>query len=448
MGDDDKSLTQYNRDHPKKLRNMEPKLEPDQPDQPHYIAHIPEDILSHVISRMPWRSICRLKCVSMYWYSLINSKTIAPSPFRSSLFSTNNKEPDLFAGVFYQNFNSTEPCFFSADKDIKVEFITLGSRLELEVGELIERGLYAVDENMPLIPFNFYIEACCHGLLLCSHPKPCKQCKLRNCQVDRHYVCNPITKKFIWLPKPPEYPHRTVKTGFLVDQESGHYQVMQIPVNFHADPIAKEGFVMVDSYSSLLRTWRTEHFEFHPRSHENSSPAVFFSSVVFTGPAVQMRGSLYWVATRDVVVCCNVEKKFCFIKQPNFKIFSGLINTPCLGEFNGVLRYLASDSRMVCLWDLQAGEWELVKMVPIDTIAKSLSDKYWMIDDFHNVRPLALQCSNPEMVFLAFPHKWIMSYNLVSEEVNLIERIEMSYLILTPMILIPFVLPKMPLPVF
>ncbi|XP_028112821.1 uncharacterized protein LOC114310923 [Camellia sinensis] len=237
MGDDDKSLTQYNRDHPKKLRNMEPKLEPDQPDQPHYIAHIPEDILSHVISRMPWRSICRLKCVSMY-------------------------------------------------------------------------------------------------------------------------------------------------------------------------------------------------------------------CVVFTGPAVQMRGSLYWVATRDVVVCCNVEKKFCFIKQPNFKIFSGLINTPCLGEFNGVLRYLASDSRMVCLWDLQAGEWELVKMVPIDTIAKSLSDKYWMIDDFNNVRPLALQCSNPEMVFLAFPHKWIMSYNLVSEEVNLIERIEMSYLILTPMILIPFVLPKIPLPVF
>ncbi|KAI8003309.1 Magnesium transporter MRS2-2 [Camellia lanceoleosa] len=134
-----------------------------------------------------------------------------------------------------------------------------------------------------------------------------------------------------------------------------------------------------------------------------------------------MRGLLCWVATRDVVVCCNVEKKFCFIKQPNFKIFSGLINTPCLGEFNGVLRYLASDSRMVCLWDLQAGEWELVKMVPIDTIAKSLSDKYWMIDDFNNVRPLALQCSNPEMVFLAFPHKWIMSYNFVSEEAQQLE---------------------------
>ncbi|GMP77259.1 hypothetical protein CsSME_00033584 [Camellia sinensis var. sinensis] len=258
-------------DDTKKLAKPEPKkqeLEPE-PSQPHhYMAHVPDDIMSAILSRNPWKSISRLQCVSLYWYGLLNAKS--PS---LPIYSLCSKEPELLAGIFYQKFSAIKPGIYSnqgnfnAEKDIKVKFFTFGSQKE-QVDELIERGLYAVDETMPLIPFNFYIEVCRHGLLLCSR---LKQFQFNYGHIDRHYVYNPITKKFIWLPNPPESPpHQYVKTGFLVNKESGHYQIIQFPVNLWADPIAKEGLVIVGLYSSLSRGWRTEQFKFH--EEENGRP--------------------------------------------------------------------------------------------------------------------------------------------------------------------------------
>ncbi|GMP77258.1 hypothetical protein CsSME_00033584 [Camellia sinensis var. sinensis] len=57
-------------DDTKKLAKPEPKkqeLEPE-PSQPHhYMAHVPDDIMSAILSRNPWKSISRLQCVSLYW---------------------------------------------------------------------------------------------------------------------------------------------------------------------------------------------------------------------------------------------------------------------------------------------------------------------------------------------------------------------------------------------
>ena len=52
--------------------------------------------------------------------------------------------------------------------------------------------------------------------------------------------------------------------SFLVDKESGNYQVIQVPVTYAQDPNHKKDIIaIVDLCSSMLRAWRTAPFKFH-----------------------------------------------------------------------------------------------------------------------------------------------------------------------------------------
>lgn len=109
-------------------------------------------------------------------------------------------------------------------------------------------------------------------------------------------------------------------------------------------------------------------------------------------------------------------------------------------EFNGMLCYMAGNSNRVCLWDLQAGDWELVNTVCIYTITKSLSS-YGITTEYFHVKPLALHCSDPEMVFLIIPEMTIL-YNFVSNKVTMIKFLHSSKTFM-PEIVFPYQLPKM-----
>ncbi|KAI8002277.1 hypothetical protein LOK49_LG08G02864 [Camellia lanceoleosa] len=71
-------------DDTKKLAKPEPKKQEleQEPSQPyHYMAHVPDDIMSAILSRIPWKSISRLQCVRACTGMVSSTLNLHHSPF-------------------------------------------------------------------------------------------------------------------------------------------------------------------------------------------------------------------------------------------------------------------------------------------------------------------------------------------------------------------------------
>jgi hypothetical protein len=185
----------------------------------HQVAEsIPEGPLVEILSRVPYSSLCRFKCVSRSWLALCSDPDIR------------KRSPQTLSG-FFHNYK-------------------YGS---LEFRNLSGRGPPMVDPSLPFLGdyASFTVQQCCRGLLLCSCSKP-------GATIDDFdlVVCNPATHKYSVLPP-----------LVFLDEEAGGDPACFLPMNAFLgfDTAAPSRFVVVvllagcpDNvavYSSAIGRW-------------------------------------------------------------------------------------------------------------------------------------------------------------------------------------------------
>uniref|UniRef100_A0A452ZYG5 F-box domain-containing protein n=1 Tax=Aegilops tauschii subsp. strangulata TaxID=200361 RepID=A0A452ZYG5_AEGTS len=132
------------------------KLEQEQQTAP----SLPEGAIVEILSRVPYRSLCRFKCVSKPWLALCSAPDIR------------KRSPQTLSGFFYKN-----------------------ARV-LHFRNLNGRGPPLVDPSLPFLRQKYRhisVQHVCGGLLLCS----CSN----NLRDESYYaVCNPATEEWTVLP--------------------------------------------------------------------------------------------------------------------------------------------------------------------------------------------------------------------------------------------------------
>lgn len=133
-----------------------------QPVQQQPVASLPEGAVVEILARVPYRSLCRFKCVSKPWLALCSSRDIR------------KRSPQTLSGFFYYQANG------------------------LKFRNLCGRGMPLVDPSLPFLRESYkriYVQQFCGGLLLCI-------C-LNRCSVGHTtdvVVCNPATEEWTVLP--------------------------------------------------------------------------------------------------------------------------------------------------------------------------------------------------------------------------------------------------------
>ena len=130
------------------------------------MPNLPEGALVEILSRVPYRSLCRFKCVSKPWLALRSRLDIC------------KRSPQTLSGLY----------FFGEERGEGLNF-----------HDLAGGGPPLFDVGLSFLASYYYeqvgVEKCCGGLLLCVCWKP------RSVQVDFDYVvCNPATEKCTVLP--------------------------------------------------------------------------------------------------------------------------------------------------------------------------------------------------------------------------------------------------------
>uniref|UniRef100_M8BCW7 Uncharacterized protein n=1 Tax=Aegilops tauschii TaxID=37682 RepID=M8BCW7_AEGTA len=132
-------------------------------------SRLTDDLIVEILSRLPFRSVCRFKCVSKPWRDLI-----AHPAHRKKL-------PQTLAGVLYTNITGAG-----------------GYRYHLAGLSAAADGL-DLDPSLTFLPHTEYrdfgLVRACNGLLLCSYePEE---------GTVRFIVCNPATQRWTELPPRP-----------------------------------------------------------------------------------------------------------------------------------------------------------------------------------------------------------------------------------------------------
>ncbi|KAM0912595.1 hypothetical protein ACQ4PT_012690 [Festuca glaucescens] len=127
-------------------------------------ANLPEGPLVEILARVPYRSLCRFKCVSKPWLALCSSRDIR------------KRSPQTLSGFFYKDISG------------------------LHFRNLSGRGPPMVDPSLSFLRGRYehiFVEQCGDGLLLCS-------CWNMETKSD-YLVCSPATEEWNVLP-PLELP--------------------------------------------------------------------------------------------------------------------------------------------------------------------------------------------------------------------------------------------------
>ncbi|OWM88926.1 hypothetical protein CDL15_Pgr020883 [Punica granatum] len=178
-------------------------------------SHIPEDVLIEILKRLPKKSLCRFRCVSTTWLSLISSSLFESSRgahWRSSLMML-----------------ATIPC-----------------------GSVIQLQLSSVDSNIDLLATDrvdiakttfkpWLLPGCISssvGGLICLDYQ------------DHAEVCNPTTKELIILPKLPRERHLHIqRTSLCFDPIKNQHKVLRSLKDSNVDGGVVEHHVFIPGAS-------------------------------------------------------------------------------------------------------------------------------------------------------------------------------------------------------
>ena len=171
------------------------KMDPEEEELSNSTAKVTDDLVVEILSRLPFKSFCRFKCVCKSWLAF------SSDPHYSQ------KLPKVPTGFFYQDRDNSA-----------VQFVSLSKNDE------------GIDGTLSFLPHYEQLKFidCCNGLVLCeyrsSHTSP---------DIFRFIVCNPATREWRILPdtqrKSDNFSYTTI-LGF-DPSRSPHFCVF----NFHED---------------------------------------------------------------------------------------------------------------------------------------------------------------------------------------------------------------------
>ncbi|KAL6658641.1 hypothetical protein ACP70R_004227 [Stipagrostis hirtigluma subsp. patula] len=168
---------------------------------------LPDDVLFDIFSRIPYRSLCRFKCVSRPWRALCSDPELR------------RKAAQTLSGFF----------FYTRGYDGKSDYIRLLN--------LSGRGQPMLDPPLPFLSHyghRIILHSSCNGLLLCQ----CREWSRSPYEFD-YVVCNPATKKWIVLPPNAQASRgcmQAIRLGF-DPAVSSHFKVFMFLLSSGIRPI-------------------------------------------------------------------------------------------------------------------------------------------------------------------------------------------------------------------
>ncbi|XP_059635248.1 F-box protein CPR1-like [Cornus florida] len=220
------------------------------------MANITEDLIVHVLSRLPVETLLRFRCVSKRWCALIDSPNFLSLQLNESL-ATNNNLTLIFEklkvdGLYSLGFDSLDDILNHDDHNI-VKF-----------------------DDPFLKADKFDIVGSCNGLI----------CLISLGVNEVLMLLNPSTKKHQILPPMPPPSSEICDTvhGFGYDPVNDDYKIVNVATLFddEVNPLGSE----ITVFSLKSNVWRRINHRFsnllRPGQH-----GVFFN------------GALHWVATRQ-----------------------------------------------------------------------------------------------------------------------------------------------------
>ncbi|CAL4931471.1 unnamed protein product [Urochloa decumbens] len=329
------------------------------------VPSLPDELLFEILSRVPYRSLCRFKCVSRSWYDLCSDPDLL------------KKSPQTLSGFF---------CRYSFSN--------------LHFQNLSGRGRPLVDLSPPYFRGYGYpmFEQCCSSLLLWKI--------FKYCSFDPELVvCNPATEEWIVLPPTlVAQPWHVVRLGFDPAVPSCFY-VFVFVMRSQASGL--------EIYSSQTGRWIFRQSEWG----DNTEVDFQIKSVVF------FNGTLYSTTPDLSVLTVDTEGKIWRkIRMPHSSIKPAVKQADAfIAHSQGCLYAMyvdVHDDNRLSVWALKEDgekQWVLKHTASISELfGRQHCGK-------HELYTLIAAHPDNNMIFLTGgPPGELMAYNVDSQEVTVI----------------------------
>ncbi|XBI03530.1 hypothetical protein VPH35_131933 [Triticum aestivum] len=190
-----------------------------------------DDVIVEILSRVPAKSLCRFKCVSNHWLTLIDHP------------DHRKKLPQTLAGFFY---SSTPATTLNASRALYVWRLPKSSP---HFANVSGRSYPPIDTSFSFLPNHRHMDLldCCGGLLLFRWHSV-------GGDESRYIVRNPAREDWVMLPEHSQaeaWKVSIVRMGFDL-AVSSHFYVFVL-----MDYVRRESYTIaaVDVYSSETRRW-------------------------------------------------------------------------------------------------------------------------------------------------------------------------------------------------
>ncbi|XWS52830.1 hypothetical protein CRYUN_Cryun11dG0105900 [Craigia yunnanensis] len=372
-------------------------------------SDVPDWLLTEILQRLPVKHIFMFKCVSRRWFTLISD------PFFARSYAT--RINDSLSLSTSQPWNLLFRYLFEARI---LPSSMIDDRVALKQFQ---------DFSLPGFSLNYLpseqdcpikILALSNGLLLCSESFYWQK---------NYYICNPLIRQWIALPKPRQ-TLQSVAIGF-ISKDDG-YNVVRIPT---AD--SSSNILQLESFSSETGQWRCSMVHC-------PVPDYYIKTDC---PVVHYNDSLHWLEFRhSKIITYNPDEETSQLHLMNLPNGKESEHLSLLGVSRGHFRYFevtdtCQGPRNLSVWvlsDYDAQEWCLQYRI-------SFSD-YWSDQDElkkfipkHNfyIFPLALHPHDFDIVYLSYGG-CLVSYSLGTRKLEVVRRNLYSHELLD------FVLPPWP----
>ncbi|XP_026450393.1 putative F-box/kelch-repeat protein At1g15680 [Papaver somniferum] len=372
--------------------------------------NVAEDIWFEIFLHLPFESVFKFRCVSKVWFSVLSNPNFMKKWYKLNNLSLpwalvhhaedrskqNNKLRRMFTIAYPDSYSK----FISPHRNgLSFSFLTPSNDNEI---------------------LDLYLLGSSNGLVLCT-------VNLTRCtHIQTYYVCNPLMKKWVLLPPPPE-KSRWVVHGFICNDECmseslvpTNYKVVRIP-GFRS---GKANKFVVEIFSSDVGEWN---------AYEVSCPEDVTWGFTYYSDLVIHNSVMYLVEKQDRVVAYNLnqntsgEAQCTLIKLPGVESAQNELNLDpndyysrhCLGLSEGMICYGAINRMDMTLsvWVLEE-EWRLTHK---DTIFQNISgdllfgiafDSRSVRDNFiRNIQVIGFNPVDKNMVMLGCGN-FIWSYNI------------------------------------
>ncbi|CAI9284451.1 unnamed protein product [Lactuca saligna] len=391
------------------------------------IRNFPDSLLIEILARLPVKSIFSFKSVCKHWQTLISH----PS----------------FCRFYYSILNSNPP---SSSQPLRIldrytyvpTLDELLNRLATEVHSLSEFSLVFLSTPEDQQQYHqFRVLSISNGLILCCWRAPTPFV---------YYICDPLTRQWITLPRRGHRYHDSCKEGLITRVNEDHMLTSYTVVRLEHLTL---NYLNLETFSSETGKWIC---------YKLPSPIPILWRQLACAP-IYCYGALHWQVINDKGIHVMLAfdpykdpKSVCLIPFPDDRDLNSEHNymgaCQLCGESQGTLRYfeVAHDSTQLYLFsmwtmkDYEKGEWCCeFRVRRSDLHSNDLELSNWLLDGWF--RPLSFHPVNPNVVYLqCMEPERIVSYNILNKRLDFASKpIDSAQLILWSTA-IPLVLPKWP----